>query len=167
MEAGHMRYRKRELALAGVAGALAVAVVVLLGFVVFRGPGRPSAPNAQVATPHPSSAAARSPTVTPPRALRAEYSVHGRWAGGFNAEMVLTNLGSEPVEGWTVRLRLPADVDVGRAWAAEVDQKAGAVTLRSQPWNTYVAPGGSVHLGFEATGTPTPPSSCTVNGTPC
>ena len=91
----------------------------------------------------------------------------GRWAGGFNAELVLTNLGSDPVEGWTLRLGLPAGVKVAGAWSADLGQAAGAVILRSQPYNTYVAPGAAVHLGFAATGPPGPPTSCTVNGAPC
>jgi cellulose binding protein with CBM2 domain len=162
------RYTKRELILAGLAGALAVAMVVLLGFVVFRGPTHRSPPGTQAAGVHPTTAsAARSPSMSPPPVLRTEYSVRGRWAGGFNSELVITNLGSDPVEGWTVRMRLPSDVKVSSVWAADLSQAAGAVTLRSQPWNTYLAPGAAVHLGFEATGTPAPPISCTVNGAPC
>jgi Cellulose binding domain len=53
------------------------------------------------------------------------------------------------------------------AWAADVTQVAAAVTLRSQPWNTYLAPGATVHLGFQAKGAAAAPQSCTVNGSPC
>jgi cellulase/cellobiase CelA1 len=156
-------WTRRELILAAVAGALAVTVAVLLGVVVLRKPAHRPAPAAIV---HPSTASS-PPKATPPRTLRTEYSVVGRWADGFNAELVLTNLGSEPVEGWTVRLGLPAGVKVAGAWSADLDQAAGAVILRSQPYNTYVAPGAAVHLGFAATGPPVPPTSCTVNGVPC
>lgn len=159
-----MVWTRRELILAAVAGALVVAVAVLLGVVLLRKPTHQPAPAA--AAVRPSSARVSSPPTTT-RALRTEYSVVGRWAGGFNAELVLTNLGSEPVEGWTVRLGLPAGVKVAGAWSADLDQTAGAVLLRSQPYNTYVAPGAAVHLGFAATGPPTPPTSCTVNGMPC
>jgi hypothetical protein len=156
-------WTRRELILGTVAGALVVAVAVLLGVVLFRGPAHQPSP---AAVAHQSTARTPSPQ-TPPRTLRTEYSVVGRWAGGFNAELVLTNLGSEPVEGWTVRLGIPAGVKVAGAWSADLDQTAGAVILRSQPWNTYVAPGAAVHLGFAATGPPVPPTSCTVNGAPC
>ena len=159
-----MVWTRRELILGAVAGALVVAVAVLLGVVLFRKPGHP--PPAAIVRPS-SARASSQPAVTPPRTLRTEYSVVGRWAGGFNAELVLTNLGSDPVEGWTVRLGLPAGVKVAGAWSADLGQAAGAVILRSQPYNTYVAPGAAVHLGFAATGPPGPPTSCTVNGAPC
>jgi cellulase/cellobiase CelA1 len=157
-------WTRRELILAAVAGALALAVAALLGVVLFRRPAHQPAPAAAVVRPS-TVRASSPPTMT--RTLRTEYSVVGRWADGFNAELVLTNLGSEPVEGWTVRLGLPAGVKVAGAWSAELDQAGGAVILRSQPYNTYVAPGAAVHLGFAATGPPVPPTSCTVNGAPC
>ena len=162
-----MRYTKREHVLTVLAGALAVAVAILLGLVVFRGATRPPSTGAQVGAPRRSADAPQSPKASPPPVLRTEYAVRSRWPGGFNAELVITNLGSEPVGGWTVRLRLPPDVKVGRAWSADVSQVPDVVTLRSHPWNTYLAPGAVIHLGFEATGVPAAPSSCTVNDSPC
>jgi hypothetical protein len=163
-----LRLTRRELILAG---ALAVTVAVVLGYILVHGTNRRPSPGAQVAVPkNPSTASAASPTASrrpPPSGLKTEYSVRGRWPGGFNAEMVLTNIGSQPVEGWTVRLRLPPDVRIGSVWSATVTQVPDAVILRSQPWNTYVAPGAAVHLGFEATGAAAAPSACTVNGAPC
>jgi cellulase/cellobiase CelA1 len=99
--------------------------------------------------------------------VKADYAVRGRWDGGFNAELVISNLGSQPIEGWTVRLQLPADVKVTEAWSADAAQVGEAVTLRSQPWNTYIGPGATMHFGFQATGGAADPRSCTVNGAPC
>jgi cellulase/cellobiase CelA1 len=161
-----MRYTKREQLFAVAAGVLAVAVAVLLGFALFRGPSRPATTPAPAAPPHPSTPP-RSTPAGPPSALRAEYAVRGRWPGGFNAELVVTNLGSQPIEGWTVRLRLPPDIKVGQAWSADVTRAPDAVVLRSQPWNTYLGPGATIRMGFEATGPPAQPTSCTVNGSPC
>jgi hypothetical protein len=165
-----MRLTRREGVLAGCAALLAVAVVALVVVSLVRGPGggpprttnrvgRPPAPAASPSSAPPSSAV--------PRVLTAGYTIQGRWKDGFNAELTVTNLGSQPVEGWTVRLQMPDGVAVKGAWSAEVTQVASAVTLRSQPWNTYVAPGTAVHLGFQATGPAVAPRSCTVNGAPC
>jgi cellulase/cellobiase CelA1 len=161
-----MRFTRRELVLTG---ALAVVVAVVLGYTLFHGTGSRPSPGAQAVVPNPTTpAASKSPPASgKPSALKTEYAVRGKWPGGFNAELVLTNIGSQPVEGWTVRLRLPPDVKIGSVWSATVTQVPDAVILRSQPWNTYVAPGATVHLGFEATGTASAPSSCTVNGAPC
>jgi cellulase/cellobiase CelA1 len=162
-----MRYTKRELRLAILAALLAVAIVALLGLDLFRGPTRPPVSGLQRDVRRPTASGPVAPTPSQARVLTTGYAIRGRWAGGFNAEMVITNLGSQPVEGWTVRLQLPPGVAVSRAWSADYTQKAAAVTLRSQPWNTYLAPGATVHLGFEATGAAGSPSSCTVNGSPC
>jgi endo-1,4-beta-xylanase len=162
-----MRVTQRQRRLAVTVGAIAVAALAALWLFLPRGSNHPSA----TATRHPPSASA-SPDARPtesagPRAVKAGYSVQKRWDGGFNAEVVVTNLSSQPLEGWTVRLELPSDVAVTSAWSAEATQVAGVVTLRSQPWNTYVAPGGTVHMGFQAKGGAVDPKSCTVNSVPC
>jgi cellulase/cellobiase CelA1 len=166
-----MRVTQRERRLALTVAAVAVAALAALWLFLPRGSTRPSDAKPGAATRHPPSASA-SPHASGtepagPRAVKAGYSVRGRWDGGFNAEVVVTNLSSQPLEGWTVRLELPSDVAVTSAWSAEATQVAGVVTLRSQPWNTYVAPGGTVHMGFQAKGGPADPRSCTVNGVPC
>jgi hypothetical protein len=162
-----MRYTKRELRLAVLAVVLAVGCAALLALYLLRGSTRPPRSTQQAGGPRPTATASPAPTPSQPRVLTTEYSVRGRWKGGFNAELVITNIGSQPVEGWTVRLQLPADIAVTRAWSADFSQTAAALTLRSQPWNTYLAPGTAIHLGFEATGTAGAPSSCKVNGSPC
>jgi cellulase/cellobiase CelA1 len=166
-----MRYSEGERRIALIAALLALAAVAVLGLYLIRGWVRPPPAGRQTATAHQTSS---SPPVNAgatqsagPRALTAGYRLGGRWDGGFNAEMVVTNIGSEPVEGWTVRLEMPAGVSVLQAWSAQSSQVGTAVTLRSQPWNTYIAPGGAVHFGFQATGSAADPSSCTVNGKPC
>ncbi len=160
-----MRYTERERVLAVVSGVLAVVAAVLL--VLYLAPGRTRAPGAifRVRPATPSASPPEPPTTA--RVLTAGYAVRGRWDGGFNAEVTVTNIGSQPVEGWTVRLQMPADVAVGAAWSADVRQVSTTVTLRSQPWNTYVAPGAAVHMGFEAKGNAAAPQSCTVNDSPC
>lgn len=161
-----MRYPKRKHVLAGV---LAVVVVAALGLAVVQLVGRraPPAKPAATVTHHPSASPSPSLETLQDKALKADYTVRGKWPGGFNAELDLTNLGSEPVEGWTVRLRLPPDVKVAQAWSADVTRVPGAVELRSQPWNTYLGPGATVRMGFAATGKASAPSACTVNGARC
>jgi cellulase/cellobiase CelA1 len=167
-----MRYTKREQRLAGAAAALVVVALLVLVLGPVQGASRPRAAPAVAGRPRapvsvPASPTAGLPASTGARVLTARYEVRGRWKGGFNAELVVTNLGAQPVEGWTVELRMPDGVRVTDAWSADLQQAAGRVTLRSQPWNTYVGPGGTVHLGFQATGNAAAPSGCTVNRVPC
>ena len=93
--------------------------------------------------------------------------MRSKWKDGFNAEVTVTNIGSQPLQGWTVQLQLPPDVDLTSTWGASAEHKANKLTLRSQSWNTYLEPGGSIRMGFEAKGKAADRSSCTVNGSPC
>lgn len=117
----------------------------------------------QLVTPSASAAPARSGV----GAVKAGYAVRSKWKNGFNAEVTVTNIGSQPLQGWTVQLQLPADVDLTSTWGATAEHKADRLTLRSQSWNTYLEPGGSIRMGFEAKGAAAAPVSCTVNGSPC
>ena len=118
----------------------------------------------------------RTPLVTPSASaapvrsgggVKAGYAVRSKWKNGFNAEVTVTNIGSQPLQGWTVQLQLPPDVDLTSTRGATAEHKANRLTLRSQPWNTYLEPGGSIRMGFEAKGAAAEPVSCTVNGSPC
>jgi cellulase/cellobiase CelA1 len=164
-----MQYTTRELRLAILAVVLAVAVAGVLGwhFLSSASPPAGSAPQPQPANSGDGAAATSQAATTGPHTLKAEYMVSGKWKGGFNAAMAVTNLSSKPVEGWTVHLQLPPGVAVISAWSADVSQVAAGVTLRSQPWNTYLAPGATAHFGFQATGAAAAPNSCTINGAPC
>jgi cellulase/cellobiase CelA1 len=115
----------------------------------------------QLVTPSTSAAPVRNGGV------KAGYAVRSKWKDGFNAEVTVTNIGSQPLQGWTVQLRLPPGVDPTSTWGATAEHKADRLTLRSQPWNTYLEPGGSIRMGFEAKGKAADPVSCTVNGSPC
>jgi cellulase/cellobiase CelA1 len=168
-----VRYSERERHLAGIAGLLALGVAVLLFLYLLPGSNGP--PQLAQNTPHPvsrpqtpaSPAGTRSSGPPTKRSVTADYAVRGKWRNGFNAELTITNLGTDPIEGWTVQLQMPPGVSVLNSWAAEASQKATSLTLRSQPWNTYVAPGAAIRMGFQASGSAAAPRSCTINGSPC
>jgi cellulase/cellobiase CelA1 len=164
-----VRYSSRERHLAWLALLMAVAVVVLLALYLMPGSSGPPqlADQPKAAPPKPVGSPQAKASASPTRTIKADYNVRGKWKDGFNAELTITNLSSEPVEGWTVQLQMPPGVSVLNAWSAVATQKATAVTLRSQAWNTYLAPGGSLRMGFQATGSAEVPRSCTVNGSPC
>jgi cellulase/cellobiase CelA1 len=151
------------------AAILAVLAGTMTVLYLTKGDGR--APQAVA----PSRSAGPTPTASTPasagpanvHALKAGYAVRGKWKDGFNAEVTVTNLSGQPIEGWTVQLELPGTVDVTSTWGAKIDQKAGVLTMRSQAWNTYLEPGGSMRMGFEAKGAAAEPKSCRINGRPC
>lgn len=115
-------------------------------------------PAARSATPHGSAA---------PGSVKAAYAVRSQWKDGFNAEVTVTNLSSQPLMGWMVQLELPKDVDVTSTWGAKAEMQPGKLVLRSQAYNTYLEAGGAIRMGFEAKGAAVQPTSCSVNGAPC
>lgn len=156
-----------------VTAAAMTAVAGTTTTLYLTGQPDPPAPRAAAPTatrtgdPAPSRNGPDSAAPATVRTLKAGYAVRGKWKDGFNAEVTVTNLGSQPVEGWMVQLQLPAAVDLTSAWGAKVEQQAGRLTLRSQPWNTYLEAGGSIRMGFAAKGVAAEPTGCTVNGSPC
>ncbi|WP_433610789.1 cellulose binding domain-containing protein [Dactylosporangium sp. CA-139114] len=123
----------------------------------------PTAPAAGPTQPPRPSA----PASAAPGSIKAAYAVRSKWKDGFNAEVTVTNLGSQPLMGWIVRLELPKDVDVTSTWGATAELGPGRLVLRSQAYNTYLEAGGVIRMGFEAKGPAGPPTSCSVNGSPC
>jgi cellulase/cellobiase CelA1 len=162
-------YTKRELSLAAIAAVMAVAAATFLGLYVASANDRSRDSGDRVAGPAKptSSAPPTAPASGGPRTLTAGYALGRSWKGGFNADLVVTNLSSQPVQGWIVQLQMPAGVSITQTWSADATQVATSVTLRSQPWNSYLAPGGAVHFGFQAKGDAAAPKACTINGWPC
>ena len=95
------------------------------------------------------------------------YTVTSEWAGGFVANVDLTNTG-DAVTGWTVNWTFPASGQtVTSAWGATTSQSGTAVTATNASYNGTVASGGKVSFGFQGTWTSSNPvpTSFTVNGT--
>ncbi|BCL17998.1 cellulase family glycosylhydrolase [Micromonospora sagamiensis] len=131
---------RRQLAVAGAIGALAMGATAVL--------------------PTEDAVAAAGCAVT--------YTASS-WTGGFTASITITNLG-DPVDGWTLGFSFPdAGQRVGQGWSATYSQTGAAVTARSLSYNGALATGASTNIGFNGTWTgsnPTP-TSFTLNGTVC
>ena len=98
----------------------------------------------------------------------ATYTVTSQWAGGFGADVVVTNLG-DPLTGWTVTWSFPDGQTVNQAWNATVTQAGSAVTARDVGWNARVATGGTASFGFIGTwqSANRVPTSVSLDGTVC
>ncbi|GAA2391240.1 hypothetical protein GCM10010170_103540 [Dactylosporangium salmoneum] len=127
----------------------------------------PISPVARASGPPPKSAAPSDPATAKPGTVKAAYAVRSKWKDGFNAEVTVTNLGSQPLMGWMVQLDLPKTVDVTSTWGATTQVLPGRLIMRSQAYNTYLEAGGAIRMGFEAKGDAAQPTSCSVNGSPC
>lgn len=92
-------------------------------------------------------------------------------AGGLmTATIELTNTGTTPVRDWRLTFLF---TDPGQAvslgWSATWSQTGAEVTAVAPPWGTDIAPGQTVHLGFNGSysGGGSNPMQWRLNGEPC
>lgn len=111
-------------------------------------------------------------TSAPPSTCAVAYAVSDWGNGsGFTANLTITNNGSSPVSGWTLRFAFPAGQRVGQGWNAAWTQPPGGpdVTATSLSWNAIIAPGASTTVGFNGghSGANPRPTAFTLNGAAC
>ncbi|WP_416904886.1 cellulase family glycosylhydrolase [Micromonospora echinospora] len=131
---------RRQLAVAGAIGALAMGATAIL--------------------PTEDAVAAAGCEVT--------YTTSS-WTGGFTASISIKNLG-DAINGWTLGFSFPdAGQRVGQGWSATYSQTGPAVTARNMSYNGALASGASTSIGFNGTwtGSNPAPTSFTLNGTVC
>lgn len=100
---------------------------------------------------------------------RVDYTVASQWQGGFNANVIVSNLG-DPINGWRLTWTFPASGQaVTQAWNATVTQSGSSVTATNAAYNATIGAGGTVTFGFNGAwtgGNPTP-TDFALNGTAC
>ncbi|MEU8211945.1 cellulose binding domain-containing protein [Micromonospora sp. NPDC049044] len=109
------------------------------------------------------------PTTPPPSgACRVTYTVNA-WGNGLTAAVSVANTSSTAVNGWALAFTLPSGQTITNGWNASYSPSSGAVTARNVSYNSTIAPGTSVDIGFQAThtGNADRPSAFTLNGTAC
>ena len=97
--------------------------------------------------------------------FETNFSVLNDWGSGFQAELELTNLGSEAIEGWTLAFDL--DRPITSLWnGVYLGTIDGLHTAQDAGWNATLAPGASITLGFNggAGGPLVPPTTVLLNG---
>jgi len=99
---------------------------------------------------------------------RVSYTISSQWAGGFGANVAVTNLG-DPVSTWTLKWSFAAGQAVTQAWNATVVQSGTAVTATNASYNGTIGTGGTASFGFNGSWTTSNPvpASFTLNGNAC
>jgi hypothetical protein len=109
----------------------------------------------------------------PPTSCRVEYTLNTQWgtgSGGFQATTRITNTGTRPLNGWTLRFSFPNGQQITEVWNGTAEQNGVDVPIVNAPWNGVIAPGQSVGgVGFNATwsGTNGKPPRFSVNTAAC
>ncbi|WP_055526063.1 cellulose binding domain-containing protein [Streptomyces graminilatus] len=88
------------------------------------------------------------PPPTPTGACAVTYKVISEWAGGFQADVKLSNTGTTAWNGWSLGWSFPSGQSVSQLWNADYTQSGAAVKVKNLNWNANVAAGSSVSFGF-------------------
>lgn len=111
-----------------------------------------------------------SPTSGSPPRLTGRYLGEDGTLTGYPARVTISNPGSVPVDGWTVRITLPRrTLAVSGVHGATVTQDGAVWTFTPTDQTREVPAGGAVEVRFRVNGTPidSTPTNCTVDGDPC
>jgi acetylxylan esterase len=130
-------------------------------------PASPPPTTAPPTTPPPSSPPPTSPA--PGLACHVSYATTSQWTGGFVANVTVSDTGTSPVSGWTLRFTFPGDQKITTGWNATVTQSGAGVTAANASYDASISPGGSVSFGFQGTWATSDaaPTAFTLNGTTC
>ncbi|MUL44054.1 PHB depolymerase family esterase [Streptomonospora sp. PA3] len=108
------------------------------------------------------------PEPEPSAECRGDYRVNA-WNTGLTGSVTIANTGTAPVEDWSLEFTLPQGQAITSGWNATYSPQSGAVTAEAMPYNSMIAPGASIDIGFQAThtGNTDSPDSFRFNGAVC
>ena len=131
---------------------------------VSEGPG----PGPTTTSPRPSQGTSSPPPGGGTAACQVTNAVNA-WNTGLTDNITITNTGSTPINGWSLRFNLAAGQTITSGWSATYSPSSGQVTATNVSYNGSIAPGASTTIGFQAnhTGNAGAPSGFTLNGATC
>ncbi|MBW8482268.1 protein kinase domain-containing protein [Actinomadura parmotrematis] len=154
---------RRPLALIGGI----VAALVLVGLVLALATGGGDGATPRAAAP-PATTPAAPATRATPGGCAVRYAVVGRWPGGFQAQVRVTNAGDAPVDGWRLTWTFAGGQEITQLWNGSPDQRGDRVTVTAADYNRALAAGATAEFGFlgkaDAGGVP---AEFALNGTAC
>ncbi|MEV0570278.1 cellulose binding domain-containing protein, partial [Dactylosporangium sp. NPDC050588] len=131
---------------------------------VSEGPG----PGPTTTSPRPSQGTSSPPPGGGTSACQVTNSLNA-WNTGLTDNITITNTGTTPINGWSLRFNLAAGQTITSGWSATYSPNSGQVTATNVSYNGSLAPGASTTIGFQAnhTGNTGAPSGFTLNGATC
>ncbi|WP_327367570.1 glycoside hydrolase family 18 protein [Streptomyces sp. NBC_01217] len=99
----------------------------------------------------------------------AAYTRTSGWTGGYTGQYVVTNDTDKAQTDWTLEFDLPAGTKLSSLWNGEHTVSGSHVTVKPASWETELAPGKSVTVGFvtNSDGTAGDPTGCLINDAKC
>ena len=78
---------------------------------------------------------------------KVTFTLSGNWDGGYNANVVVENVGKTIIENWS--LKFPYGEKIENLWNAKLVEYAdGRMIVQNAGWNRDIPVGGSVSFGF-------------------
>ncbi|MCC3764382.1 glycoside hydrolase family 9 protein [Glycomyces sp. TRM65418] len=77
-----------------------------------------------------------------------QYKINGQWPGGFNAQVLVTNTGTEPLEDLRLTWALPTGQSILHSWSVELTQQGHTVTATELGGGTALGPGRTFTFGL-------------------
>lgn len=113
--------------------------------------------------------AAPTASATPAPLPAATYSKISDWGSGFQAQYVLSNPMSVPLNAWSLQFSLPAPEKITSMWGGTDTVRGTTHNVVAQSYDTTIAAGSSITIGFDASysGAYADPSACRLNSDPC
>lgn len=95
----------------------------------------------------------------------ASYQVSSSWQGGYQANVVVKNTGSDAIGGWAVNWTLPSGQEVTQVWNGSLSKNGSEVSVSNVGWNGAVNAGATATFGLLASGSAgeAPAMSCTTS----
>ncbi|HEU5230681.1 MAG TPA: cellulose binding domain-containing protein, partial [Ktedonobacteraceae bacterium] len=122
----------------------------------------------------PTNTPVPTPTSTPTSGAtcRVQYVISNQWNTGFTANVTISNTGTTAITGWTLVFTFPNGQTLQPSpWNGSFTQSGRTVTISNLSYNATIPVGGSLSSppGFNGnwSGTNTPPTAFTLNGSPC
>ncbi|MFB9689243.1 protein kinase domain-containing protein [Amycolatopsis plumensis] len=128
-----VRRPRRRLVLAGAAGAVLLALGVVIGTAIVPD----GTPVAAPVSSAPAAPASSTPAPTTPADLgcAARYEVTNSWPGGYQVEVTVRNDRTAGLTGWRVRWQLPAGHRISGLWNGTFTVDGSTVTVENAAWN--------------------------------
>jgi Glycosyl hydrolase family 12/Cellulose binding domain len=95
----------------------------------------------------------------------ATYSLVNSSPGTFQGQVVLTDTGTSPFNGWSLAWTFPGNEEINDLWNGTYTQSGESVSVTNASYNGSVDPGDSVTVGFGGTYTSSDASPTSVNCT--
>ncbi|MEY9947779.1 cellulose binding domain-containing protein [Kitasatospora sp. GAS1066B] len=102
--------------------------------------------------------------------LGAVYSRTSVWDSGYTGQYLISNPAGGAMADWTLSFDLPAGAKIDSLWNATFSAAGQHVTVKPAAWNSHLAAGQSVDVGFVVDGAgaaQAEPGNCLIDNASC